>query len=793
MNWALLGNSLVTSLCAVGLAGLIGFLVAVFVMGLGRPWRVVAFTVAALAFAMPPFFVTNAWLSLLGPDGVLQRFLPFQVASRAGVSFLLASMLWPVPMFGLIGAWERLGTQHLESDPLLRGMTLFRWLLVPSAFSALGLGLGLTFVLALNNFAVPAVLQVKVLPVEVYVRANANLDYWGALAMSWPLVLGPLVILACLQRVDVNWPRLSPEICPIAWRRAVRTRWFVAGGVVSLVMLIVSVTVPIAEPVRSVATWRAMDSVLVVSRDLCVRSIYVAAVSGLVITTLGFLLARVRIGFLSWVLFLVPGVVFGILLIKALNRPPFFGVYRSVGIMVIALLLRYLAIGRTGGLIVSGSVDCRLVDVARLDGASWWQTFVHVCWPQMRVPLAITWYLAYLLCLWDAETIILVVPPGRETLVLRIFNLLHYGHNPEINALCLILLAVAVLPLLLWFGVRQIRLAVGSGNVRFELPRLGTAVGSVWRRGALFVTACGVIVVLAGCSQSEPARVTFRSKLFDRVEIIGTRGTAPGQFNKPRSLTVDRQNNLYVVDMTGRVQKFAPDGTWLLSWQMPQTDLGKPKGMGIDKDGLVIVIEPHYARINHFTPDGVLVRQWGTHGTNAGQIAFPRAVAVNGRGEIFVSEYGRVDRVQRFTADGGNLLGVIGCYGYGPGQFNRPEGLCVDKDERVYVADSCNHRIQVFEPDGKLLRSYGRPGDKDGQMSYPYDICVDTAGFQFVCEFGNSRIQVFDSRDQHVETIGEPGRHPGQFANPWSVALDSRGNLYVADAGNDRVQKLLRR
>ena len=52
-------------------------------------------------------------------------------------------------------------------------------------------------------------------------------------------------------------------------------------------------------------------------------------------------------------------------------------------------------------------------------------------------------------------------------------------------------------------------------------------------------------------------------------------------------------DNLYVVDMTGRVQKFSSNGLFLLSWQMPQTDKGKPKGMSRDREGHIVVLEPH--------------------------------------------------------------------------------------------------------------------------------------------------------------------------------------------------------
>ena len=139
------------------------------------------------------------------------------------------------------------------------------------------------------------------------------------------------------------------------------------------------------------------------------------------------------------------------------------------------------------------------------------------------------------------------------------------------------------------------------------------------------------------------------------------------------------------------------------------------------------------------------------------------------------------------------LLQVIGRAGTGPGEFNRAEGICVDAQDRLYVADSCNHRIQIFSSDGKFIREYGKAGTGLGQLSYPYDIAVDAHGNQFVCEFGNSRIQVFDVNCQPVEIIGGAGAGPGKFNNPWGMALDSRGNLYVADALNHRVQKLVRR
>jgi DNA-binding beta-propeller fold protein YncE len=241
------------------------------------------------------------------------------------------------------------------------------------------------------------------------------------------------------------------------------------------------------------------------------------------------------------------------------------------------------------------------------------------------------------------------------------------------------------------------------------------------------------------------------------------------------------------------VQKFTADGKYVLQWQMPQTTLGKPKGMGRDANGNIIVIEPHYQRINIFSTDGKLLDQWGQRGTNAGQLIMPRSVAIDSHGDFFITEYSEVDRVQKFSAKDKSLLNLIGHPGIENGEFNRAEGIDIDSAGRIYVADSCNHRIQIFSPDGKWLRSYGKPGSGVGEMSYPYDVRVDKEGRQYVCEFENSRIQIFDQNGKSLEIIGGPGYEPGQFSNPYAIALDSKGNLYVADSMNHRVQKFIKR
>jgi ABC-type Fe3+ transport system permease subunit/DNA-binding beta-propeller fold protein YncE len=785
MNWGLLWNSLIVSGSATVLAVAFGFSAALWANAL-KPRSAKIVTIGAiLALALPPFLVTNCWIELLGQTGVWRNWLPLDIYSLGGTIWILSLLLWPISFLFLSAALRRVEPAHVEADPMLSGFELVRWLILPLAKNALLQAAVVTFVLALNNFAVPAILQTKVFPAETWVSFNSKFDYAEALQLGWPMIVGPLLLLICFRASDVSFGWRTQGASGSTFRRALGQQLFWITAVASLFVIFFSLIIPIAQLGGSARTWRELwpafaAGQLAVTYSLLFAGLTATAVIAVVL--LAGIAAPNRSSALQsflWLPFFIPGVLLGIAMIWIFNRPSLSAIYQSLLIVVIAYAIRYSGFGWSAVSHAMRNADRTLTDVTRIEGASRWQTLRHALWPQISNQAAAAWYITYLLCLWDVETLVLIVPPGEENLSLRIFNLLHYGHNAQVNALCLILLALAVLPLLLFSLTPNF-----SG---------GTALRNTFFKPFQRFFALATIAILSGCSVQQSDHVLIQSKLFDSVQVIGSRGTALGQLNKPRSVTCDRNDNLYVVDMTARVQKFSPDGKFLTSWQLTQTTKGKPKGMDHDKDGNIILVEPHYQRVNHFSTDGKLLAQWGEHGTNVGQLAFPRAVAVNSHGELYITEYSVVERVQHFSADGKKYLGSFGSDGQGPGQFSRAEGVGIDSQDRVYVADSCNHRIEIFSSDGKFLRTYGKAGSNLGEMSYPYDIRVDKQGYQFVCEFGNSRIQIFDANDKPVEALGKPGGAPGELSNPWSIALDSKGNLYVADSQNHRVQKFIRK
>ena len=164
--------------------------------GLGIGSTAFAITVLAL----PPFLVTNCWLHYLGNAGVWQGWLPWRIYSLPGAAWILTLMLWPVPFLAAWSAWKGLGVGQLEADLSLRGTALFRWLLWPMAGPSAGLAFGLVFILALNNFSVPSILQVKVYSAELWIKFSTVFDYASVIRFSIPLVIAPALFLLAWRR-----------------------------------------------------------------------------------------------------------------------------------------------------------------------------------------------------------------------------------------------------------------------------------------------------------------------------------------------------------------------------------------------------------------------------------------------------------------------------------------------------------------------------------------------------------------------------------------------------------------
>jgi predicted membrane-bound mannosyltransferase/DNA-binding beta-propeller fold protein YncE len=197
------------------------------------------------------------------------------------------------------------------------------------------------------------------------------------------------------------------------------------------------------------------------------------------------------------------------------------------------------------------------------------------------------------------------------------------------------------------------------------------------------------------------------------------------------------------------------------------------------------------------------IGQVGVAGTAIGQFSFPRAVTVDASGNIYVADSGN-NRVQVFDSKGTPLRqwGTTckldtgeGCVGDGRGQFNEPWGIAVDAGGNVYVSDTWNHRVQKFDRDGNFVTMWGQFGSTGGELGQPglfygpRALAVGQDGNIYVMDTGNKRIQEFSADGDFIAQYGGSGVVEGRFDEPVGLAQDGDGNWYVADTWNMRIQK----
>ena len=129
---------------------------------------------------------------------------------------------------------------------------------------------------------------------------------------------------------------------------------------------------------------------------------------------------------------------------------------------------------------------------------------------------------------------------------------------------------------------------------------------------------------------------------------------------------------------------------------------------------------------------------------------------------------------------------------WGEGQFISPHQLSIGPRGDIWIADSIKHVVYKFAPSGELLLTIGvpnEPGEDDKHFKRPTDAVETPAGDVFISDgYRNNRVVHCDAKGRFVKTFGELGVNPGQFSLPHSIALDSQGRLYVADRNNARVQ-----
>jgi DNA-binding beta-propeller fold protein YncE len=267
----------------------------------------------------------------------------------------------------------------------------------------------------------------------------------------------------------------------------------------------------------------------------------------------------------------------------------------------------------------------------------------------------------------------------------------------------------------------------------------------------------------------------------------------PDALSRPFGLGIDPTGNVWVADADNdRFQIFSPDGTYLETWGTPGSGEGEFEfysqdskygtpygGVAFDHDGNIYVLDTGNYRVQKFAPDRSFLLSWGTRGRDDGQFLGAIGIAVDRNGFVYVADETRAD-IQKFNLDG-RFLTKFGGPTTDEGEIRVPGGPAVGPDGDVWVSDFSTDHIVRFSPDGTLRTSWGRTGNDEGELISPDGIAVDGMGRIYVADDGNNRLQVFTADGQFLAGLDRPADDQPKFSDMVTVAVGNDGVVYVSD------------
>jgi 6-phosphogluconolactonase (cycloisomerase 2 family) len=279
-----------------------------------------------------------------------------------------------------------------------------------------------------------------------------------------------------------------------------------------------------------------------------------------------------------------------------------------------------------------------------------------------------------------------------------------------------------------------------------------------------------------------------------KVLAFGEPGWAPGQLESPHGATGSWTNELFVTNTNNhRIDVFSMDA--LRKGRFPVLvrtfgSIGKDPGRfqtprwpvavssRRDLQELAFVSDTGNDRVQAFDAAGKLVRTFGGHGADDGQLDRPMGIAFDPSGNVlYVVENGN-RRVSAFAAANGRLVGKIGASS-APGEgLAIPNGIAVGPDGVVYVTDLGPRKVRRFkpryDPKGALvsvaeLPSWGKPGSGKGEMLKPDAIAVDQSGRVYVCDLETDHCQMFTAEGEFLAAFGDDALEPTRLGPPSGV------------------------
>jgi DNA-binding beta-propeller fold protein YncE len=257
----------------------------------------------------------------------------------------------------------------------------------------------------------------------------------------------------------------------------------------------------------------------------------------------------------------------------------------------------------------------------------------------------------------------------------------------------------------------------------------------------------------------------------------------------PYGIAVDSKGSVYVAD--GKVGAIFIFNTETKDLSMikhgVQARFGDIIGLAIDDSDRLFVSDTKFHRIVVFD------KSHKVEGTIGEGLVDPGGMAIDNENRFLYVADAALDQVLVYDADKLTLIRKIGTAGKGhtltePGQFSVPTNVAVDADGNLYVSDTYNNRIEIFDADGNFIREFGKSGDRPGTFSRPKGIAIDVDGHVWVADAVEDRVQCFTPEGRLLIWMGGHGMLPGQFRTLAGIYIDKNNRIFTSEQYPGRVQ-----
>jgi iron(III) transport system permease protein len=418
---------------------------------------------------IPPYMNAIVWISLLGQKGIANQFCMtlfslqepiFTIYGINGSIWVLALSYFPlITLLTITGLssmdhkLEEAGRLTRTEIGVLRGITFP--LMIPYILS----GAIFVFIFALSNYGVPSLLRVNTYPIEIFAQFSAYYDNNSATVLSLPIVVITILLILWQRKFMKEKSYVTLE------NSSTRARTISMGkgkGIISVypfIIIFLSVITPLFVLLINSGSLTAYVKAFQTASSQIIGSFILAFTAATLMVILGFFIAyviertkirgRAFIDILTFIPFAVPATVLGIGLIKVWNRPAVEIIYGSSLIIIFGYVSRFIPFVVRAISANLKQMNKNLEEAALLADVGWLKRVFKISLPLLAPGLLAGWAIAFVFCMGELGTTLLVIPPGEATLPIRIYTLMHYGANQLVSALGVILIAITIIPVLM--------------------------------------------------------------------------------------------------------------------------------------------------------------------------------------------------------------------------------------------------------------------------------------------------------------------------------------------------------